>query len=296
MTTKQLEEEVRKRYQYAQKSLQMPPVVQVMKDNCKILSKDPALIGLTPYTYVFTDITFGLENNDRLCVIRKPDGTLQEAPYEIKKRACQIYFPIPKRSLTELALFQDDNLKRLMNEKEYKYILDRACCQFEPFEQRFHDITSKVYLHINDNLHFDVLRSTRHFGPMAFFLAWHKIIDDLLLDMIRNDYLKNGVELIVLMYKLNEIKESTDIIDKLYTGDELEKQIKKTFTSLLNREETNSNRLVKSEEDLRVDEMCFEFIQNFVSKYSLKKPQLELTLQTYKEWHNEVKNAAMQTN
>lgn len=228
-------------------------------------------------------------------MIRTPDGTLQEAPYEIKKRAWNVYFPSVNRSFREPHMFQADNLKRLLKEEEYEFILNRACTQFEPYEQKYHEITSKVYLHINDNFHFESLRSTRHFGPMAFFLAWHKIIDDLLIDMIRNDYLKNSVQVISLMYKFNGIKEPTDIVNNLKTNEELEELIQQTIKNLLSQE-NSVKKIDKTEGDLHMDEMCFEYIQNYISKYSPKRAQLELALQTYKEWHNELKSIAMQSN
>jgi small subunit ribosomal protein S22 len=272
----------------------MPPVLKVMEDNCKIISKDPAMSGFSKNTFVFTDVTYGLENNKRVIVTRTPDGTLSEAPFEVKKRAWQIYFPMKDRSFREPAMFEPDNLKRLLSEEEYEFVLDRACTQYEPYEQKFHDITSKVYLHLNDNLHFDHLRSTRHFGPMAFFFAWHKMIDNLLLDMIRNDYLKNGVQLVCLMYKLNDIKESVEILNKLRIDEELEDQIQATYKNLVSQEQ--HKKIEKSKEDLLIDGLCFEYIQDYVAKYSPKKPHLELALQTYKEWHNELKNIAAQSN
>lgn len=289
LTDKQLEKEVRKRFQYAKNILQMPPVLKVMEDKCKVLSKDAALTGYSPYTYVFTDVTYGLENNKRMVTIRTPDGTLQEAPYEVRKRSWQIYFPSANRSFREPAMFEPDNLKKLLNEEQYEFILDRACTQYEPYEQKFHDITSKVYLKINEKLQFDFLRSTRHFGPMAFFFAWHKMIDDLLLDMIRNDLLKNGVQLIVLMYRLNGIKESTEIVKQFNTSEEFESRIQEALKNLLSPIK-ETKKIDKNEKELRICELCFEYIQDYVSKYSPKKAQLELALQTYKEWHNELKS------
>lgn len=272
----------------------MPPVLKVMEDDCKIISKDPAMTKFSNRTWVFTDVTYGLENNKRMVVMRTPDGTLQEAPFEIRKRAWNIYFPMKDRNFKDPVMFEPDNLKRLLKEEAYEFILDRACTQYEPYEQKFHDITSKVYLHIDDNLHFDHLRSTRHFGPMAFFYAWHKMIDNLLLDMIRNDFLKNGVQLVCLMYKLNDIKEPIEILRKLRTNEEIEDQIQATIRNLLSQ--NSDKKIDKSNEDLQIDELCFEFIQDYVSKYSPKKAQLELALQTYKEWHNELKNIAAQSN
>lgn len=267
----------------------MPPVLKVIDDSCKVLSSDKGIKNFSPYTHVFTDVSFGLKNNERSVVIRKPDGVLQEAPFEIKKRVWQIYFPMKNRSFHEPKMFEQDNLKRLLNEHQYEFILDMACNQYEPYELSYHQISSQVYQHINEHLQFEALRSTRHFGPMAFFFAWNKIIDELLLDMIRNDYLKNGVELIYLMFKLNNIKESTEIIKKIKIGGNQEEQIKNTVKSLLSRDDSIINKIDKSNEDLRNDEICFEFIQDYVKKYSQKKAQLELVLQTYKEWHNELK-------
>jgi small subunit ribosomal protein S22 len=125
---------------------------------------------------------------------------------------------------------------------------------------------------------------------MSFFLAWHKNIDDLLLDMIRNDYLNNGVELICLMYKLNAINEPMSILNELKQEQEMEAQIRSTINSILSRDQSIIKKVEKSSDDLKIDELCFEFIQDYVTKFSNKKPQLELTLQTYKEWHNELKS------
>lgn len=268
----------------------MPPVLSVREDNCKVLSTDKALSKFSPYTYVFTDVSFGLKQDDRSIVTRDPEGVLKEASNELRKRMLQIYFPTNNRSFREPKMFEPDNFKRLLEERKYAFLLDRACCQYEPHEKRFHEITSQIYTHVNENFQFSILRSTRHFGPMAFFLAWHKLIDDLLLDMIRNDYLKNAVEAICLMYKLNGIKESTDLLKQLKTEQELEAQIQSTVSAILSRDQSIIKKVEKTPEDLKIDEVCYEFIQDYVSKYSNKKPQLELTLQTYKEWHNELKS------
>ena len=295
MTAKQLEEEIRSKFKTAENLLQMPPVVKMMEEQKKVISKDPAISNFSESSYVFTDVTFGLKNSDRSIVIRHPDGVLEEAPFDVRKRAYQIYFPMSGRKFRELKMFEPENLKRLMTEEEYEFALDRACLQYEPYEPRFHEITSQIYQHINEHQNFDKLRSTRHFGPMSFFFAWHKIIDDLVLDMIRRDYLRNAVELICLMYKLNAINDDTSILKTLERTNETEKQIQKTIDQLLRREE--NNKIDKNSDDLANDELCFSFVQDsFVKNHSLKKPQLELALQTYKERHNELKNIAAGVN
>lgn len=293
MTNKQLEDEVRKKFEEANHLLQMPPVVQVMEEKQNIISSDPALTGFTDSSFVFTDVTFGLKNSDRSIVIRTPDGVLEDAPFDVRKRCYQIYFPMKGRTFREPTMFEPSNLRRLIDAGEYEFVLDRMCIQYEPFEPKFHQITSQVYQHVSENQQFDKLRSTRHFGPMAFFFAWHKSIDDLLLDMVRNDFLENAVELICLMFKLNEIKADSSILKTLETRNNLEKQVKTVLGLMLSQEKSSVKKIEKSAEDLKIDELCFEFIQeSFVKSHSLKKGQLELALQTYKERHNELKNIA----
>lgn len=297
MTTKQFEDEVRSKFAHAQHLLQMPPVMQMTKEERKIISSDPALAKFSGNSFVFTDVTFGLKNDDRSIVIRHPDGVLEEAPAEVRKRCYQIYFPMVGRKFRDPKMFEDVNLKRLMDIDAFEFILDKLCIQFEPNEPRYHEIASQVYQAVSEKQCFDLLRSTRHFGPMAFYFAWHKLIDDLLLDMIRRDYLKNGVELICLMFKLNAIEADTSILQKISAVDDVERQIKSTIDALLSRVDTSVKKIDKTNEDLKTDELCYEFIQeSFVKQHSLKKGQLESALQSYKERHNELKEIAQGVN
>lgn len=293
MTTKQLEEEVRAKFKHAEHLLQMPPVVQVLQEREKIIASDEALTGFSESSFVFTDVSFGLKNSDRSIVIRHPNGVLQEAPYDVRKRAYQIYFPMVGRKFRCPKMFEDENMKRLIENEEYEFVLDSLCMHYEPYEPKFHQITSQVYQSISEHQKLDKLRSTRHFGPMAFYFAWHKVIDDLVLDMIRNDYLKNTVELICLMFRLNAIEFDTNILKKLQETDDTDRQIKTTIDALLNKTLSDAQKIQKTSEDLKIDELCFEFVQEaFVKQHSLKKPQLELAMQSYKERHNELKSIA----
>lgn len=295
MTTKQVEAEVRSKFKHAQHLLQMPPVVKVMEEKKKIISTDTAITNFSENSFVFTDVTFGLKNADRSVVIRHPDGVLEEAPYDVRKRVYQIYFPMVGRKFRVPKMFEPENLKRLINSEEYEFVLDKLCLQFEPNEPQYHEITSQIYQHVSENQNFDKLRSTRHFGPMAFFFAWHKSIDNLVLDMIRNDYLKNAVELICLMFKLNAIDTDISILKTLEKENDNERQIKSVLDQLLKKD--GAKKIDKTEGDFIIDELCFGFIQDsFVKQHSLKKPQLELALQTYKERHNELKNIAAGVN
>lgn len=261
----------------------MPPVVKILQDEEKVMANDPALKDFSDSPYVFTDITFGLKNSQRKVIMRQIDGTLVTAPNSIRKRINQIYFPLNGRKIRLPRMFEEEHLQKCLIDGKYEFLLDRLCVQYEPFESEFHEIASKVYLHINENKKFDELRSTRHFGPMAFFFAWHKIIDDLVFDMIKRDYLRNCVELIVLMYRLNAIEENSEVLKKLNEFPEMNAFEKyKPFERTVIENEIEST-VGKTENDFKSDEICLEFIEKFIKENSIKKTQLELAVQTYRE-------------
>lgn len=198
-----------------------------------------------------------------------------------------IYFPMVGRRFRTPRMFELEHLKRCLDQQFYEFILDRACIQFEPYERDFHRITSDVYIHINQTKQFDQLRSTRHFGPMAFFLAWHKMIDDLLIDMIDRDYLLNGVDLICLYNQLNKILTDEKILAKL------EQMVNDDNTSINSTQKTNSikediNRPIgKTNKQLMIDNICLEFIESHVKQNGIKKPAIEASLQNYRLLHEE---------
>lgn len=225
------------------------------------------------------------------------DGTLQYAPLETAKRMKQIYVPLNGRKLRTPRMFQKEHLQRCLNEFQYEFILDRLCVQFEPTERDFHDIANQVYIHINEHKKFNDLRSTRHFGPMVFFFAWHKNIDDLLGDMIKRDFLRNGIELIALLYKLHGIENKSSIL--LAKLDNISKtsakalaELRKTYAPAASTDDIHEEiktAIGKSREDFSADEDCLKFIEDYVKQHALKKVQLELAIQTFKEVNDEKK-------
>lgn len=284
MTSEQIAAEVTQISKTAKEFLQMPPLVAVSEDKHQIISKDFALKDFSDTSYVFTDITFGLKNKDRKIVIRHTDGTLENAPQSVRKRLNQTYFPLEGRTLKLPKLFENEFFMKNLTDKNYEFILDRICLQFEPYEQDFHEFSSRVYTAINDAKDFDDLRSTRHFGPLAFFLAWHKIIDDLLMDMIKRDYLTNGVELISLMYDLNGIEYDKNLLTSLPSCDQIENQYKPLESS---NDELIEGAVGKTAAEFEMGDKCLEFIEVYAKTKSAKRPQLELVLQTYRELNNE---------
>lgn len=200
VTTEQLKEMQRKSERKMHMRLQMPPMVKMADDTAKVLSEDPELEGLSTVKYVFTDISFGVSNKDRLIVVREPGGTLRHAFTNERSRMNQVYFPTTGKELETPRMFSDPYLANLLEREEYEFILDRACIQFEPNDPEYHRITKAVYEDANAKRKYDPLRSTRHFGPLAFHLAWEKKIDNLLVDVIHSERLDEAAALIQLYH------------------------------------------------------------------------------------------------
>uniref|UniRef100_A0A1B0FP52 Mitochondrial 28S ribosomal protein S22 n=1 Tax=Glossina morsitans morsitans TaxID=37546 RepID=A0A1B0FP52_GLOMM len=297
MTTEQLEDVFRKTVEKAKLKLQMPPIVKVRDDAQKIISVDKALKGFSDTKFVITDVTYGTRQSERKVIVRDTDGTLHHAPMEMAKRMKQLFVPLNGRKLRTPQMFEEENLERRLEERKYEFILDRLLVQFDPDEPDFHRISSKVYQHINETKEFDQLRSTRHFGPMAFFYVWHKCIDDLLYDMIKRDYLRNGAELIILYYKVHSIPEDVvDFLQKLGEQNSLEdlalRELNKSIKNKVHGDIHSEieSAIGKSAKDFEVDELCLRFIEKYVAAYALKKVQLELGIQTLKEINAEKKH------
>lgn len=264
--------------------------LQIGESPHKTISVDPALKAHDAATFVFTDITFGIRDNERTIVVRHPDGTLENATLAVRQRMNQIYFPREGRRYRQPKLFEPDCLRACLDEHRYVFILDRSCVQFEPYEEEFHAIGRQVYLHLNESKRFDVLRSTRHFGPMCFFYAWHRVIDDLLVDMIQKDYLHNAVELICLSLRLNAVAFDESILDRL---DELKQRkadsMQQNILSigLGELQQDIEARVGKTLQDFEIDGLCFGFISDYNKEHAVKKVHIEGALQTYKERNEE---------
>lgn len=247
MTDDELKAVLEEANKTAVEMLQMPPVIKVREPVNEILSNDPALIGFEKCKLIFTDITFGISNRDRLIVIRHPDGTLAKADGDTRHRMNQVYFPEKGREICTPKMFENEQLKSLLERQEYEYVLDRACLQFEPDDPLYQKVTSLTYQHLNDTNNFEILRSTRHFGPLCFFLAWFKNIDNLIINLLETCH-------------VNEINLLLNLHDTLHPTEALGvKDVK-----LASPDDTN-------------------LLEKYMKEKSAKKGQLELALQSYRE-------------
>lgn len=213
MTDEELQEALEEANMKAEEMLQMPPVLLPRKPIDRVLSYDPALQGLETSRFVFTDITFGVPDSKRLIVVRDTDGALREADWDIRDRMNQLYFPKPGRELKIPTMFEDSNLKDLLTRKEYLFILDRACIQFEPDDTKYQTVCGNVYECVSKNSDFDVLRSTRHFGPMVFYLVWHKSLDNLLLELMETCQIQEANKLVQLFGIVHKVEFNVSNLD-----------------------------------------------------------------------------------
>jgi len=210
MTEEELEEARDVAKNKAEKILMMPPVMEERTMSSKVLEEDDLLTGFDTSKYVFTDISFGISERARIIVIREPDGTLRTANWEEQDRLNHTYFPREGRRHYEPAMFDTDNLNSILEPSKYEYVLDRNCLQFEPDHPVYIRTCQTVYEHINENRQFDVLHSTRHYGPMVFNLCWSKQIDDLLAHLIWNDRIEEAADAINVYVKVHpECKTSS---------------------------------------------------------------------------------------
>lgn len=212
VTDKELEKMKASAYHKAMDKLQMPPVMQAREPINEIIAKNPEVQGCETHKIVFTDISDSVNNRDRVIVVREPDGTLRQATWDERTRMNQIYFPVPGRKLIMPKFFERDRVQELLDKNSYLFVLDSTCAQFEPDDPEYITVTHIAYDHINKQKKFDVLRSTRHFGPMAFYLAYSNKIEKLLIDMIERELVDDAVDLIKLMYILHpEMRSNIDL-------------------------------------------------------------------------------------
>ncbi|KAH9519330.1 28S ribosomal protein S22, mitochondrial [Bulinus truncatus] len=244
LTDEELNKEIEDAKDKLKIRVQIPPFLNPRKRHLTPLLVDPDLAGFDTANYVFVDVSFGVKDRKRNVLVRETDGSLKVASWDVKERMNQIFNPREGREYLKPKMFEEHNLERLISEKKYIYILDRACCQFEPDDPDYIRTTRRVFNAINSKQDFDLLRSTRHFGSLAFYLSWYAMIDDLLLDMINRNLLSDAVDLISLYRIIHPTSACAQEVSKL-SSTEPE-----------------------------------AFIQAYIKTDSKKKPELELSLQS----------------
>jgi len=204
LTLNQLNEQTQASIKYGSKLLQIPPAKKPWTSNTRTLSKDQIPnFEQTECQYIFTDITYGLPHRQRIVVVRESCGLIRLASREEHDRILQVYYPRQGKMYSVPKLFAEENIEKILNEHRYEYLLDRACVQFEPDDPNYIQVSHRAYEHIANAGRFNDLRSTRHFGALAFYLTVNKRIDALLIDMIQHERLTDATDLIKLYHILH---------------------------------------------------------------------------------------------
>lgn len=205
MSNEQLARAKEEAYLHAKARIQMPPVMSEAATEPALLASDEDIVGYTKFRVMFIDISVGSSDRDRLMSVREKDGRLREPTHEERSRLNHIFYPGEGRSIDTPKMFEDKRLMDLCRRKEYEFVLNRACIQFEPDDPRYVAITSKVYDYIDRVGDYDMLRSTRHFGPMSLYLARNKKTNGLINDMITRNLVDDAVKLVKVGYECHRV-------------------------------------------------------------------------------------------
>ncbi|CAL1571651.1 unnamed protein product [Knipowitschia caucasica] len=208
MTDQQLDQAMKAAAEQANRVLQMPPVLSERKPIHDVLSEDPVLDGMDTAKYLFTDITFNVPHRERFIVVREPSGTLRKATWDERDRLVQVYFPKEGRKLTPPLIFKEENMKMVFSQDRHEDILNLCLVQFEPDSSHYIRVHAAVYEDLEKHGKYDLLRSTRHFGGLAWYLVNARRVDGLIVDMLKRELLQEAVCLVSLFHMVHSHSES----------------------------------------------------------------------------------------
>lgn len=208
MTNEELAISMERVNKRAAKILEVPPYKAPVVDGTpEVLAENPEIAEVLDAPIVFTDISPGLADTNRLIVVREVNGKLRRANRTERYRMNHLYYPDPDRFYEKPKMFLPENLKRLLDEKEYRHILDRTIVQFEPSDPDYHDVMNAVFSKMDEECDYSQVWGTRYFGSLAFHLVIKGTIDNLLEYLINRDSLDRALALVNLYYTLHNAKQ-----------------------------------------------------------------------------------------
>lgn len=208
MTEGQLQQALEAATEQAKKLLQMPPVLPERKPIDDVLSEDKILEGMDTAKYVFTDITYNIPHRERFIVVREPNGILRKATWDERDRLTQVYFPKEGRKLTPPLIFKEEMLKMVFSQDRHEDVLNLCLVQFEPDSSEYAKVHAATYEDLDKHGKYDLLRSTRHFGGMVWYLVNARRVDGLVVDMLKRELLQDAVCLVSLFHMVHPHSES----------------------------------------------------------------------------------------
>ena len=159
-------------------------------------------------SYVFTDISLNVPNKNRLVVVRESNGVLRKGEFNEREKMLQVYFPKKDKSIHTPKLFDQIQLEECLRQKNYLVVLKKACLRYEPNDPEYLRISHRVFEYINEQRDYDILDSTRFYGPMIFYLAWFNKMDHIIAFLLDETRIEDCTEVINLYQIINEKKNS----------------------------------------------------------------------------------------
>ncbi|KAL7076155.1 hypothetical protein ACQ4LE_004756 [Meloidogyne hapla] len=175
----------------AEHFLQFIPLKEPRPNKTETLSLDSEIAGHDPSKIIFVDISHDSTERDRTIVVREPNGQLRTALPEEHFRMNRVFFDKPDRPVREPPLFHlrsesdgqivpGDVLLQALARDEHEFILDWACCFYEPDDHKFVELCKCIFENIIKEQKFSVLLSTRHFGTLVFYMIINNYYFDLI--------------------------------------------------------------------------------------------------------------------
>ncbi|XP_032239658.1 28S ribosomal protein S22, mitochondrial [Nematostella vectensis] len=187
----------------ARSMLEMPPVMEEREEINEVIGTDERLAGYDSANLIFTDISMSATDRTRNIVVREPDGRLRKANWSERDRMNFIYFPKEGRKWKMPEMLTESGLQVPLSQNRHEDVLDLVCVQCEPDSPDFIRVHQHVYDDINANSKFELLRSTRHFGGLLYYLTRLRKLDNLLDELTDSGRFQDAIDVVSLHHILH---------------------------------------------------------------------------------------------
>lgn len=152
------------------------------------LHKNEEINNHSQSKYVFIDTSKTIQDhNDRIIVVREPNGDLRLAGWNERRRLKFIFYGNDSEQLNKLPYFvSESGIKTMLFYNKHKYVMDYIDNHIEPDSPDFSRISSIIFNDILQNMKLDALYSTRHYVQFIYWAITNNYFDKLL-----SIYLKN---------------------------------------------------------------------------------------------------------
>ncbi|XP_039251177.2 small ribosomal subunit protein mS22-like [Styela clava] len=221
LTDNQLKEEMEKIRESMNEKIEMPLVMLKRKTCNKYLSNDDILDGYEDSNLSFVDISENIKNRERFIVVRETNGKLRKANWDERDRLINLYYPVLGRKIVPPLLFKTQHLENVFEQNIHENALDQCVIQFEPDSPKYLEIFEAVYRNIEEKKYYHLLRATRYFGGLVYFLTKNFLIDSLILDMLQNNMIEDAVDCIRLLTLLHPNCKTKSFIDLMDSPEDI---------------------------------------------------------------------------